>query len=135
MECYKGNFSCSDVNNYYGFQSEKLKGNNDYPYLLPKSYDWIKVPSVFLTKGTYKTDVQVVRSVSNWSSLIDKTETSIQQAYLSLIANSKHYIYIENQFFVSMINSVDVTNEICKVICERIIRAHRLVIKLFIFFM
>uniref|UniRef100_A0AC34Q529 Phospholipase n=1 Tax=Panagrolaimus sp. JU765 TaxID=591449 RepID=A0AC34Q529_9BILA len=106
-------------------KSEKLKGNNDYPYLLPKSYDWIKVPSVFLTKGTYKTDVQVVRSVSNWSSLIDKTETSIQQAYLSLIANSKHYIYIENQFFVSMINSVDVTNEICKVICERIIRAHR----------
>ena len=115
----------SNTFNHNQFQSEKLKDNNDYPYLLPKSYDWIKVPRVFLTKDTYNTEVQVVRSVSNWSALIDKTETSIQQAYLSLIANAKHYIYIENQFFVSMINSTDVTNEICKVLCERIIRAHR----------
>lgn len=57
--------------------------------------------------------------------MIDKTEDSIQQAYLSLIANAKHYIYIENQFFVSMINSNEVVNEVCKVICDRILRAHR----------
>jgi phospholipase D1/2 len=46
-------------------------------------------------------------------------------AYLSLIANAQHYIYIENQFFVSMINSTEVVNEICRVICDRIMRAHR----------
>lgn len=49
------------------------------------------------------------------------------QAYLSLIANSRHCIYIENQFFVSIIDSPEVSNEICKVLCERIKRAYRLV--------
>lgn len=106
-------------------KTEKLKDNDEYPYLLPKSYDSIKIPRVFINRDTIKADVQVLRSVTNWSSLIEGTESSIQQAYLSLIANSKHYIYIENQFFVSLINSLDVSNEICKVICERIIRAHR----------
>uniref|UniRef100_A0A7E4VB52 Phospholipase n=1 Tax=Panagrellus redivivus TaxID=6233 RepID=A0A7E4VB52_PANRE len=107
-------------------KSEKLKDNEAYPYLVPKSYDWIKIPKVFLNANTFPAEIQVLRSVANWSTLIDHTECSIQQAYLSLIANSKHYIYIENQFFVSLINSPDVTtNEICKVICERIIKAHR----------
>jgi len=31
----------------------------------------------------------------------DRTEKSIQQAYLRLIDEAKHLIYIENQFFVS----------------------------------
>lgn len=46
------------------------------------------------------------------------------QAYISLIANAQHYVYIENQFFVSIIDSADVRNEICKVLCERIKRAY-----------
>lgn len=68
-----------------------------------------------------------MRSASHWSVLIDKNEDSIQQAYLSLIANAKHYIYIENQFFVSLIDSSDVTNEICRVLCQRITRAYKFV--------
>uniref|UniRef100_A0A914R1H8 Uncharacterized protein n=1 Tax=Panagrolaimus davidi TaxID=227884 RepID=A0A914R1H8_9BILA len=108
-------------------KNEKMKNNSAYPFLIPKSYDWTKVPKVFQSENTYTGNVQVLRSVSNWSALIDKTEASIQQAYLSLIANSKHYVYIENQFFVSMINSNDVSNEICRVICDRIIKADRLV--------
>jgi phospholipase D1/2 len=55
------------------------------------------------------------------------TEDSIQQAYLSMIANAKHYVYIENQFFVSMLNASEVQNEICKVLCDRIRRAHEYV--------
>jgi phospholipase D1/2 len=106
-------------------KNEKMKNNSAYPFLIPKSYDWTKVPKVFQSENTYTGNVQVLRSVSNWSALIDKTEASIQQAYLSLIANSKHYVYIENQFFVSMINSNDVSNEICRVICDRIIKADR----------
>jgi phospholipase D1/2 len=106
-------------------KNEKLKNNSSYPFLIPKSYDWTKVPKVFLSPDTCMGNVQVLRSVSNWSALIDKNEASIQQAYLSLIANSVHYVYIENQFFVSMINSNDVSNEICKVLCDRIIKAHR----------
>lgn len=73
----------------------------------------------------YKTEVQVLRSVTRWSAMTDKTEESIHQAYISLIANAQHYVYIENQFFVSMINNADVSNEIAQTICDRIIRAHQ----------
>lgn len=93
--------------------------------MLPKSYNSIRIPKVFIGENTHSAEVQVLRSVSHWSTLIDKNEDSIQQAYLSLIANAKHYIYIENQFFVSMINSTDVTNEVCRVLCERITRAYK----------
>lgn len=106
-------------------KTEKLKDMSDYPYLMPKSYDSVKVPRVFINQNTHKANVQVIRSVSHWSTLIDKTEDSIQQAYLSLIANAEHYVYFENQFFVSMINSTEVVNEICRVICDRIVRAHQ----------
>uniref|UniRef100_A0A158R3R6 Phospholipase n=1 Tax=Syphacia muris TaxID=451379 RepID=A0A158R3R6_9BILA len=105
-------------------KTEKAKDLKDYPFLLPKCYDTIKVPYV-LSSNSETADVQVLRSVSKWSALINRTEESIQQAYLSLISNSKHYIYIENQFFVSMIGGTDVHNEICKVLCKRIIRAHK----------
>ena len=44
---------------------------------------------------------QVVRSASNWSIGLNKTENSALQAYYNLIDNAKHYILIENQFFVS----------------------------------
>ena len=47
--------------------------------------------------------IQALRSVCSWS--IGKnnnaTERSILQGYYKLIDNSKHYIYIENQFFVT----------------------------------
>ena len=46
-------------------------------------------------------DVQALRSISNWSIGLEKTETSILKAYYELIENSKHYIFIENQYFIS----------------------------------
>lgn len=85
----------------------------------------MRVPRVFLNKETHPVEIQVLRSVSHWSLLFDRKEDSIQQAYLSLIANAQHYIYIENQFFVSMIGSAAVENEICQVLCQRIVRAHK----------
>ena len=38
--------------------------------------------------------MQVVRSVSKWSAGVD-TEDSIQSAYLEVIKNAEHFIYIE----------------------------------------
>uniref|UniRef100_A0A915PPP7 Phospholipase n=1 Tax=Setaria digitata TaxID=48799 RepID=A0A915PPP7_9BILA len=105
-------------------KTEKSKELKDYPFLLPKCYDSIKVPRILETYSDLA-DVQILRSVSKWSSLTNATEDSIQQAYVSLIANAQYCIYIENQFFVSIIDSVDVRNEICKVLCERIKRAYR----------
>ncbi|PAV76032.1 hypothetical protein WR25_02848 [Diploscapter pachys] len=107
-------------------KTEKLKDDHSYPFLLPKSYENVKVPRVFKSPNiSEQVNVQMLRSMAGWSGLINYTDDSIQMAYTSLIANSKHYIYIENQFFVSMIGTPDVRNEICKCICDRIIRAHK----------
>ena len=46
-------------------------------------------------------NLQIIRSACDWSVGLEKTETSILNAYYDLIDNSKHFIYIENQFFVS----------------------------------
>ena len=54
----------------------------------------------YFRKGI-KSKVQVLRSSCDWSVGIKKKENSILQAYIELIRESKHYIYIENQFFVS----------------------------------
>ncbi|KAI9454792.1 hypothetical protein HD554DRAFT_2198903 [Boletus coccyginus] len=67
--------------------------------------------------------VQVVRSVSDWSHGV-LTEHSIQNAYIQLIREANHFIYIENQFFIS--NTRDegpVKNQIAKALVERIIEA------------
>lgn len=51
-------------------------------------------------------DVQVLRSISHWSCGVEKTERSICKAYLDLIANAEHCIYIENQYFISVENQL-----------------------------
>ncbi|KAF5392458.1 hypothetical protein D9757_002249 [Collybiopsis confluens] len=67
--------------------------------------------------------VQVVRSVSDWSHGV-LTEHSIQNAYIQLINESNHYIYIENQFFISSTHKGDVVvNQIAGALASRIIRA------------
>ncbi|RDB28300.1 Phospholipase D1 [Hypsizygus marmoreus] len=67
--------------------------------------------------------VQVVRSVSDWSHGV-LTEHSIQTAYLKLIENAEHFIYIENQFFISATKDGDqVKNLIAGALVARIIRA------------
>ena len=56
--------------------------------------------SDFYKRGT-RASVQVLRSASYWSVGVNVTEHSILNAYYHLIDTSEHYIYIENQFFVS----------------------------------
>ena len=45
--------------------------------------------------------IQALRSVCLWSIGKRTTEKSILQGYYKLIDNAKHYIYIENQFFIT----------------------------------
>ena len=45
--------------------------------------------------------IQALRSVCPWSIGLTTTEHSILEGYYKLIDNSKHYIYIENQFFIT----------------------------------
>ena len=53
--------------------------------------------------NTVKMDfkIQALRSVCHWSIGKSQTERSILQGYYKLIDNAKHYIYIENQFFIT----------------------------------
>ncbi|KAI7809286.1 phospholipase D1a [Triplophysa rosa] len=95
-----------------------------YPFLLPKSHSTgndlrYKVPDCVQTK------VQVLRSAADWSAGIKHHEESIHNAYIQVIAKSKHFIYIENQFFISCADNKLVYNRIGDAIIERIIRAHK----------
>ena len=67
--------------------------------------------------------VQVLRSAADWSHGI-LLEDSIQQAYIGLIRESNHCIYIENQFFISACRPGQVVeNQIGAAMVQRIISA------------
>ncbi|XP_070538246.1 phospholipase D1-like isoform X2 [Ptychodera flava] len=68
---------------------------------------------------------KILRSVSTWSAGIKHTENSIYWAYLDAIKEAKHYIYIENQFFISCHDDRDVFNKIADALYDRIMQAHR----------
>lgn len=51
-------------------------------------------------------------------------ENSLQYAYIQLIEESKHYIYIENQFFISSLAGPPVENQIANALLLRIIKAY-----------
>lgn len=67
---------------------------------------------------------QVVRSSSDWSSGI-LNDQSIQNAYSEVIEKAEHYVYIENQFFITATgeNQAPVHNTIGRSIVNACIRA------------
>ena len=81
---------------------------------------------------------QALRSMGPWSGGINKIEKSVQEAYIEAIQNSKKYIYIENQYFITSFEDMDVEsgagagenvqsevkNTVGQAIIERIVRAH-----------
>ncbi|KAK4755658.1 hypothetical protein SAY87_009415 [Trapa incisa] len=68
---------------------------------------------------------QVIRSVSQWSAGTSQTEESIHNAYCSLIEKAEHFIYIENQFFISGLSGDEVIrNRVLEALYRRILRAH-----------
>ncbi|GCB82152.1 hypothetical protein scyTo_0021540, partial [Scyliorhinus torazame] len=66
---------------------------------------------------------QVLRSVECWSA--GSSEHSIYNAYLHVIRDSQHFVYIENQFFITCSDESSIYNQIGDVIVERILKAHR----------
>ncbi|XP_051129842.1 phospholipase D zeta 1-like isoform X2 [Andrographis paniculata] len=68
---------------------------------------------------------QIIRSVSQWSAGTSQTEESIHNAYCSLIDKAEHYVYIENQFFISGLSGDEmIQNRVLDALCRRIMRAH-----------
>ncbi|CAF3761639.1 unnamed protein product [Rotaria sp. Silwood1] len=108
---------------------EKNLNDDSYSFLLPKSYSDIEDLTVdnwreFLDDEPFCVDTQCVRSTSLWSSGIKSTEKSIQNAYIQMIGAAKHYIYIENQFFITIVGDRLVKNELAKALFMRIKQAH-----------
>ncbi|KAI0601465.1 hypothetical protein F4775DRAFT_396148 [Biscogniauxia sp. FL1348] len=73
-------------------------------------------------------EVQILRSAGDWSLGFPKDlrEHSIQSAYVKLIEESDHFVYMENQFFITSTETMNtrVVNRIGDALVERIIRAH-----------
>ncbi|KAH6912810.1 hypothetical protein BKA70DRAFT_1370288 [Coprinopsis sp. MPI-PUGE-AT-0042] len=73
-------------------------------------------------------ELQITRSAGPWSmGTPGRVEQSIQNAYLKAIQMSEHFVYIENQFFITSttVNDIKVENRIGDALVQRIIRAHR----------
>ena len=69
-------------------------------------------------------NIQVLRSVDRWSAEQPR-EASIYSAYLNAIKNAEHFIYIENQFFISSQPGIflGVENQILAALADRIVHA------------
>jgi phospholipase D1/2 len=111
---------------------EKARENISYPYILPKSYTDIRIDQNFWSKSKVNLErvtVQALRSATNWSAgfvEVDNVEQSIHEAYVDAITRAQHYIYIENQFFISLgFPDINVKNQIAENLFKRIVRAHR----------
>ncbi|XP_066154308.1 phospholipase D2 [Euwallacea fornicatus] len=108
---------------------EKAKNNSSYPYLLPKAYGDFKTLPLDFPNKSHNVTCQVLRSISTWSGGFldsDYVEQSIHEAYIDTITRAQHYIYIENQFFITLAyRNPNTRNQIGEALYKRIIRAHK----------
>ncbi|XP_055838450.1 phospholipase D2 isoform X2 [Episyrphus balteatus] len=111
---------------------EKVRENNSFPYLIPMSYSHFKVNPSLLKSKLNNVTCQILRSVSSWSCGFiepDLVEQSIHDAYIQTITKAQHYVYIENQFFITMQLGVsganNVKNQIGEALFKRIVRAKK----------
>lgn len=95
------------------------------PLLMPPpEYEQEELDRLGMT-GTCQ--IQILRSCAPWSiGTPNKIEHSIMNAYVALIENSEHFIYIENQFYISSctVEGTTIHNKIGDAIVERAIKAH-----------
>ncbi|XP_043259352.1 phospholipase D2 [Colletes gigas] len=119
------------IQRWNAIKMEKAKLNPCYPFLLPKSYDDCRSYAPFIDRAAvHNVQCQVLRSVSSWSAGFLDSETleqSIQEAYIHAISKAERYIYIENQFFITLVSMerTVVKNRIGETLYKRILRAHR----------
>ncbi|KAL4901224.1 hypothetical protein BDW74DRAFT_187869 [Aspergillus multicolor] len=71
-------------------------------------------------------DCQIVRSATEWSNGTI-TEDSLYNAYIDIITKSEHFVYLEQQFFITCAGGEDQTvwNKVGEAFVERILRAAR----------
>lgn len=95
------------------------------PFLLPPP-DY--VPADLEALGLTGTcEVQILRSATEWSLGLMGTEHSIMNAYCKMIEESEHFVYMENQFFITSCETMNtkIVNKIGDAIVERAVRAYQ----------
>ena len=100
--------------------------SRELPFLLPPAD--FKPSELECQRMNGSLEMQICRSCGPWSiGTPDKIEHSIQNAYVKAIQKSEHFVYIENQFFVTstIVNTTVIENQIGDALVNRIIRAHR----------
>ncbi|XP_032590283.1 phospholipase D2 isoform X2 [Drosophila grimshawi] len=126
------------IQRWNAMKLEKLRDNVKYPYLMPKSYEHIRLNAHLQQvqqRRQQRVTCQLLRSVSAWSCGFiepDLVEQSIHDAYIVTITKAQHYVYIENQFFITMQLGMNVSgahnnvrNQIGETLYKRIVRAHK----------
>lgn len=109
-----------------GYENKKSKKGEDYQlknFLAPNPKKMKLNTEFFSSKMTCS--CQILRSACSWSLGLGpyQTEKSIHMAYIQLIEQAKHFIYIENQFFISNLAGPPVENLIANAILLRIKQA------------
>lgn len=109
----------------WNYLRRERKPTRPTPFLLPPPD---ANPSDLEALGLSGTcEVQMLRSAGDWSlGLREGTEHSIQSAYVRLIEESDHFVYMENQFFITSTETLNtrVVNHIGDALVNRIIKAH-----------
>lgn len=126
------------IQRWNAMKLEKLRDNVRFPYLMPKSYHQIRLNAhlqQLQQQRQQRVTCQLLRSVSAWSCGFieaDLVEQSIHDAYIETITKAQHYVYIENQFFITMQLGMgmsgaagNVRNQIGETLFKRIVRAHK----------
>ncbi|KAJ5107867.1 phospholipase D/nuclease [Penicillium angulare] len=94
---------------------------------IPGAHAYEALPSVHQLAPKHSTgssNCQLVRSVGQWSNGLP-TENSIYHAYIDIIEKSEHFVYLEQQFFVTSTGNWlgSVWNRVGDAIVQRVLRA------------
>jgi len=127
------------VERWNHIKREKANTKEDIPFLMPKPVPntplldwptWVDPHASGTNLSGGNVEMQLLRSCAKWSTGTP-IEHSIQNAYIELIREAKHFVYIENQFFVSNASQDEpaadahAKNGVAAAIGARIIRAHK----------
>ncbi|KAF2020230.1 phospholipase D [Aaosphaeria arxii CBS 175.79] len=110
----------------WNYLLRQRKPSRPTPFLLPPpDFNPADIEALGLD-GTC--EVQILRSATSWSlGTPNKTEHSIMNAYVQMISTSEHFVYIENQFYISSceVLGTKIENRISDALVDRIKRAHK----------
>ncbi|CAI8009389.1 Phospholipase D2 [Geodia barretti] len=116
----------------HNFTKREQEEGEEVPYLLPrKTFSQSEeqetgyLRDILTTAGhTLTTSAQMLRSVCEWSAGVP-LEHSIMNAWIQAIDKAEHFIFIEQQFFISSLLKENITNGVAEALRLRIARAYR----------